>query len=59
MYVLHAREHAISDVAALIKAEGIEDVEIQRPFLGRSVIHCGSERSADLLRTTIDGLRSA
>jgi hypothetical protein len=59
MYVLHAREHHLTDVAALLEAEGISDVEVHRPFLGKSVIHCASQRSADLLRTTVEGLRAA
>ena len=59
MYVLHAREHSLNDVNALIETHGIDDVEIHRPFLGKTVIHCASERSAELLRSRVQDLRAA
>jgi hypothetical protein len=59
MYVFHAREHQLGDVRKLIEAHGMTGVEVHAPFLGKSVIRCADAKSADLLQSSVEGLRAA
>ena len=49
MHCLYAAGRQITDLERVIIKEGLKDVTMKPPFMGRVVVWCGSTRSRDLL----------
>ena len=53
MHYLYAGEKQLTALREAVKNQGLVDVEVKQPFMGRVVVWCGSDHSREVLAAVI------
>ena len=54
MHCLYAAQRQVTKLEEIIVEEGLDDVTIKAPFMGRVVVWCGSDHSQTLLEGVLN-----